>query len=618
MPTKYILLLVFSLSIAKAWCQDDEPASNILSGITIRDNRLEWPFSEQSRTVQVLTRAQLQALPVRTVAEALQSVAGLDVRQRGPFGVQADLHVRGGGFDQALILLNGIRLSDPQTGHHLLNVPVDWNAIERIEILKGPGARVYGQNAFAGAINIITRTPKEGVIRTGAAAGDFGLLSGQLYIALPTKKYTQQLAISADHSTGYRHNTDFELANAFYQGQWKDRQGGEWRFVADFNKRAFGANGYYGRLTFTEQYEAVETNVVGLDYRRQVGKWLFKPRVFWRRNQDHYVFNRNNPPAFQNFHLSQVVGAESNAVWNNALGQTGLGLGVDYTALFSNNLGQRQRTTTHFFAEHRFRVLDNRLDLTPGISVSHFSDFGTFAFPGIDAGMQVGQYGRIFANAGYSYRIPTFTDLYYEDAGNKGNADLKPERAFATEIGIRYQRTQWTLQASLFDRMGRNLIDYSKERDADKWQANNFSKVQMRGLDLSANWIGRADAWIQQANAGYTFLDADVSNRAMLSRYTLNHLRHQVTASLTHRVFGPVRHSFRMRGGDRVVSTANVRGDYWVADSKIWWQSQRWNVYVEATNIFNAQYGELRYSDTAILTLPGRWARAGVVYTWSR
>jgi vitamin B12 transporter len=611
----YVMLLLVAFLATKSIGQT-EATNNNLPDIVIRENRLELPFSEQSRTIQVLTRAQLDAMPVRTIAEALQQVAGLDIRQRGPFGVQTDLHVRGGGFDQALVLLNGIRLSDPQTGHHLMNLPVDWNAVERIEILKGPGARIYGQNAFACAINIVTKVPTTRLFSVGATAGDFGLLSGNIYAALPGKKYRQQIAVSADHSDGFRYNTDFNIYNVFYQGQWEDKKGGEWRLLADYNQRAFGGNGFYGRLEFRDQYEAIQTNVVGVDYRRKIGNWVVKPRVFWRRNQDYYVFNRQNPTAFQNFHLSQVAGVEANAVNENKLGQTGIGIGLDYTALYSSRLGQRQRTTFNFFAEHRFSLLNNKLDITPGISASNFSDFGFFAFPGLDAGLRLSERWKVFANAGYNYRIPTFTDLYYEDAGNKGNVDLKPEQALALEAGVKYSQNGFLVQAAWFDRNGTNLIDYSKERDADKWQANNFSRVQMRGIDASVEWRSSNTAvWVQQLTAGYTFLDANTASQAAFSRYTLNHLRHQFTAALVHRIAGPVRHSIRLRWCDRVASTAGVKSDYAVADAKIWWQTRRWNVFVEATNLFNATYGELRYSDTAILTMPGRWARGGVVFS---
>jgi vitamin B12 transporter len=616
---KSTVLLFFSLLfLQNRLFSQEETAATELSQVVIRENRLELPFSDQSRTIAVLTRAQLDAMPVRNIAEALLGVTGVDVRQRGPFGVQADLQVRGGGFDQALVLVNGIRLSDPQTGHHLLNVPVDWNAIERIEVLKGPGARIYGQNAFACAVNIVTRTSERRSAKAGLAAGDFGYGRVEAAVSLPVGKYRQTASFSTDFSGGYRHNTDFKVANGFYQSAWEDRKGGTWNLTGGYTGRKFGANGFYGRLEFKDQYEEVQTSVAGLDYRKKVGNWLIKPRISWRRNQDHYIFLRQDPRVFQNFHLSQVLMAEFNAQWNNKWGQTGIGASTDYTYLFSTRLGERKRTTTNLFVEHRFLLLQNRLDITPGIAVSNFSDFGFFAYPGLDAGLRLNDRLKVYANAGYNYRIPTFTDLYYEDAGSKGNPDLQPESAFSLEGGVKYAASGVLLQGSVFRRDGQNLIDWAKNDEKEKWTTRNYNAVTMQGFDVSAELYGPAlwgeKAFIRRFNAGYTFLDARVSDEVAFSRYALNHLRHQFTAGLEHRLFGPLRHSFRLRWCDRTAADATAKGDYLVADAKVFAQFKKLNTFVEASNLFNADYGEFRYSNTAVLTLPGRWFRGGVTY----
>jgi iron complex outermembrane receptor protein len=613
--TKQALIGAFLLFFGQIGLAQSGDSTQLLSDVLIRENRLELPFSEQSRTIQVLTQAQLRAMPVQSVAEALQSVTGVDVRQRGPFGVQADLHVRGGGFDQALVLLNGVRLSDPQTGHHLLNLPIDWGSIQQIEVLKGPGARVYGQNAFACAINIVTTTPEKFAVQAGIGAGDFGYRRAELGLDLPIGNYRQRLAFSGELADGYRYNTDFELLNGFYQGNWSGRGAGEWSLMAGYTQRKFGANGYYGRLEFQDQYEELQTSLLALSYRRQWGNWQIKPRLYWRRNQDWYVFQRPNPAVFQNFHLSQVAGAECNASWQNGWGLTGIGLNVEHTALTSTRLGVRERQTLNLFVEHRFSLLRQRLDITPGFTATYFTDFGSFAFPGVDLGLRLSDSWKLFANAGYNYRIPTFTDLYYEDAGNRGNPNLEPESALALELGAKYAGKGWSASAALFRRDGNNLIDYSKESEPEKWTANNFSQVMMQGAELNLDMFfptfwGK-NAWLQRLNLGYTALDADAANSAAFSRYTLNHLRHQLTANLEHRIAGPLRHSIRLRWCDRLVADNSVPGDYTVVDAKLFANWRRFHFYAEATNLLDARYGELRYSPTAILTMPGRWFRAG-------
>ena len=605
-----LFLLLFGVNLT---AQSDS-TDQILKETTVLAQRIQLPFSQESRTVQVLSREQLQSMPVRSISEALQSISGVDVRQRGPLGIQADLHVRGGGFDLVLVLLNGVRLSDPQTGHHMMNVPVDWSAIERIEVLKGPGARIYGQNAFACAINIVTSAPAERLFKIGLAAGDFGFSSANLYAALPKGRLRQQMAASADFSGGYRPNTDFSILNGFYQAALESRDGkGVWNLLANFNARNFGANGYYGRLEFTDQYEEVQTSVMSLGHTRQAGRWTHKPRISWRRNQDFYDFQRSNPNNSINFHLSQVLTAEMNSTarWDNGQ-QTGLGANVEYTALSSSRLGQRERTTLNLFAEHR--LLFNRFDLTPGISFSAFSDFGAFFYPGIDAGYRLSSNWRVYANAGYNYRIPTFTDLYYSDPGNQGNPDLKPERAFSTEFGLKYQPVgqPFNFQGAFFRRDGRNLIDWAKDDPADKWETRNYNSVLMQGLELNTSYTAGRFA----LNLAYTYLDAQISDAVPLSRYTLNHLRHQLNGGIDYRPMKSLRLHLRGRWCDRIVQDAAVKSDYLVADGKLSFTRRRWSAFAEALNLFDAVYGELRYSDTAVLTMPGRWFRAGVEFRW--
>ena len=127
-----------------------------LDEFEVSAQRAPVAFSQVARIVSVITREEIEAAPVQSIQELLEYALSVDVRQRGVHGVQADISVRGGSFDQTLILLNGINISDPQTGHHSLNLPVSIKNIQRIEILEGPAARIFGPNAFSGAINIIT------------------------------------------------------------------------------------------------------------------------------------------------------------------------------------------------------------------------------------------------------------------------------------------------------------------------------------------------------------------------------------------------------------------------------------------------------------------------------
>jgi vitamin B12 transporter len=576
-----------------------------LPDISIKENRLTIPFSDVSRTVNVLSARQIETLPVQSVNELLLYVAGVDVRQRGPHGVQADVSIRGGTFDQTLVLINGIKLSDPQTGHHIMNLPVDLDNIERIEVLKGPGARIYGQNAFAGAINIVTKTPEEQFFKIATQVGQNDLGGIQFSAAFPQGHFNQYVSFSKDFSQGYKYNTDYDITNVFYQNSYSKGQH-ELSFMAGYTDRRFGANGFYASPEFMDQYEEVQTSIAALNYQWQGKNWRINPRIYWRRNQDEYVFVRNNPSLYRNLHIGNTVGFETHASHENRLGTTGLGFEFARISLHSNNLGTRDRLQTSLFLEHRFQFMDDRIDLTPGLSMTNFSDFDTQLFPGIDLGIRLNEHLKLFANTGYTYRVPTYTDLFYEDPANLGNPDLQPERAVAYEGGVKYSVRGINLQASYFFRRGFDLIDWTKAADSLQWQPSNLNELDTRGADISLEAylpiIFGPSSLLQRFRLGYTYIDAELEeSEAVISRYVLENLDHQFVASLEYKIGEHLFHSAIVRYTSRVSMV-----DYTLVDTRLLYRKKKFECFLEASNLLDIEYRE-----TNLVTMPGRWIRGG-------
>lgn len=571
-----------------------------LPEVIVADNRMELPFSAQSRSLQVIRKAEIAAAPVNSVAELLQYVAGIDVRQRGANGVQVDIGIRGGSFDQTLVLVNGIKISDLQTGHHSMNLPVDLEAIDRIEVLKGPAARIYGQNAFAGAINIVTNAPDETFARISSVAGAYGLGRVSAGVSLPKGKWRQYASYAHDWADGYRYNTDYRLHTASYQAAVKGEQG-ETRLFAGWSGRDFGANGFYGSPSFTEQYEAIQTTLLSVDSRLQRGNWLWKPRAFWRFNEDEYLFTRSNPKAYRNFHKSHIVGAELHGQYQSNLGITGIGVEAGRQLLMSNRLGARDRNTISVFAEQRLALADGRIDVTPGILWNYYSDFGAQLLPGIEAGWQINAALRMYGNAGYTYRVPTFTDLYYLDPGSQGNPDLKPESALAWEGGVKWSQKAVTASVAVFNRSSENLIDWTKASDKDPWKTRNLGQVIFQGWE--AQLETRLSKWMPRGGISYTYINAQqVADVAFRSRYALDQLKHQLHVFADMQVGKRIFPSIHLRYLDRV----NLE-DYTVLDAKIRYQAKHGSVFVEATNLTNTAYTE-----TNLVPMPGRWVSAGL------
>lgn len=588
--------------------QPDTMPQGLLPDVTVSANRIDLPFSETSRSIQVISRAEIEAAPVQSVAQLLQFVAGVDVRQRGVHGVQADVSIRGGTFDQTLVLINGIKMNDPQTGHHSMNLPVDLENIERIEILKGPAARVFGQNAFAGAINIITRTPDEAYARFQLQGGSNQMGGGRFSVSLPKSNFKQYFSVGKDFSQGYRPNTDYDINQFFYQASFKYISS-ELHLIAGYTEREFGANGFYASPAATDQYEEVQTSIVALELRHKKRGFQIKPRVYWRRNQDEYIFVRSNPSIYRNLHIGNTAGFEVNSSYKSSLGQTGFGIDLQQVGLRSNILGNHERQVATAFLEHRFSFLRGRLDLTPGVLFNYFNDFGANLLPGIDAGLRISDAFSVYANTGYTYRVPTFTDLFYEDPNNLGNPDLTAESALSYEFGVRYQYRGLRLQSSFFQRDGRDLIDWRRESVEVPWQPLNVGFLSIRGAEFHANWyfpaILGSDSPLQRLQVGYTFIEAqlgDGDGAPPLSRYVLENLRHQLVASLEYRIWKKLYHTVAYRYTDRV-----SLDDYQLVDTRLQWRNESVGIFVELNNVLN-----VAYTETNLVPMPGRWMRLGM------
>src|SRR5690554_7222009 len=220
---KGVLFGIVLLVTTPLFAQEDSLVVD-LKEFTIKENRMEIPFNRISRNIQVIQRKSIETTPARSLQEVLSFVPGVDVRQRGISGTQADIGIRGGSYDQTLMLVNGIKLTDPQTGHHMMNIPVPLQNIQSIEVVKGPGSRIYGPNAYAGAINITTALPHKKVLSFQGYGGDFGTRGANFAASLPIGKYRQTLSASHDASEGHWHNSDFKVSNVFYEGALRSEE----------------------------------------------------------------------------------------------------------------------------------------------------------------------------------------------------------------------------------------------------------------------------------------------------------------------------------------------------------------------------------------------------------
>ncbi|MDB4178592.1 TonB-dependent receptor [Flavobacteriaceae bacterium] len=607
MNTKLCLsLLVLSIFSSFNVLAQQPSEAQTLDSITITSTAIELPFKKNSRTITLISSEVIKQSPATNLAELLQQEAGIDIRRQGVNGMQADLYIRGGSFDQTLLLIDGIKVEDPQTGHHTLNMALPLEVIERVEIIKGPAARVFGQNAFTGAINIVTKSNADTVNSVGYKLGSYNQqqASGTLGTNLGNTSLIGHASVNT--SDGYRHNTDFENQNYFVKGRFNTTTN-PIDVIGYFSERKFGANQFYAVESGHDQYEETQSSLVGASTNFKTENFKITPRIYWKRTQDMYLYIRERPSVYRNLHISNKVGLQVNASYTSDAGITGFGIDAAKVFMTSTNLGERDRTMANLFVEHRFSLADNTLDITPGVSVNYFSDFKFHAFPGVDVGYAINDTFKAYANVGYTYRVPTYTDLYYVGRTDLGNENLEPEKALSEEIGLKYFGANFNAYVAVFNRSSDNLIDYTKENEADKWEATNLKSLNSTGAELNLSSSFKSGLFTQNISLGYTYLDENLNDiKTAYSKYVLNALTHHFTATVRTQFLKNVSQSIVYKFAERASGSS-----YSVVDVQATLSISDLEFSIIGNNIFNTEYVE-----TGFVPMPKGNVLIGVNYAF--
>ena len=508
--------------------------------------RIEVDKGDNSISMLTISNEEIKQSTATNVSELLQQVAGIDIRRRGAEGMQADLYIRGGSFDQTLLLIDGIKVEDPQTGHHTMNMTIPLEVIEKIEIIKGSASRIYGQNAFTGAVNIITKKKIKNDLSIELSNGSFDQKRGGFTIQNELKSSAILFNYSRKESDGYRYNTDYENDEFFIKSNFKIKDQ-KISTIGAFNERKFGANGFYASPAAIDQYEETQASLIGFSTTYKKNDLILKPKLYWKRNQDMYVYLRQDPSVYRNLHISNKVGIEINASTSNFLGNLGLGFDLSKVSLESNNLGERNRTMLNMFIEQQVQLKDDKIDFTPGVAITYFSDVSTklnyknnffnnlFFYPGMDLGYRLDNNLKLYTNIGFTYRIPTYTDLFYSSPTTLGNENLKLEKALTKEIGLKYLKDDFNFNFALYQRDASDIIDYVRNNEEEPWQASNIREINTSGFELNLGYKFYLGSFrMQTINIGYSNIDDELLETDFaFSRYALNTLKNQITGTYT-------------------------------------------------------------------------------------
>ena len=618
---KVLFVIPFAICLqadySNAQINQSDSNSHQLSDVIINENRLKIPFGSQNRNITILDREQIEALPAQSLNELLTYMNGVDVRQRGPFGSQADISIDGGTFEQVTVLVNGIKMNDPQTGHNTMNLSIPMNAIERIEVLRGSSARIYGVNSLTGAIIIITIQPH----RTGAElqinggtnfnkneennSRNYYSQGIQLMGSYADETQNHLLAGSSQNSTGHRYNTAFKNQKIFYQGNMSLDAHNSITIMGGYVYNNFGSNGFYAAPIDKESLEVTETAIVSVGYKSQINpRFSIAPQLSYRYSYDDYRFYRNDLSKSRNQHYAHSFSPEINANYQTSYGEFGAGLEGRFEKINSSNLGNNKRDNIGAYAEFRTEEIEN-IQISTGAYVNYNSAFGWRVYPGLDIGYSLSNDWKIYINTGTGQRLPSFTDLHYDTPGNMGNENLLPEHAWYAEGGVKYKKSNLTMNASYFYREIDNFIDWVRNDSKDPWNSQNFLKNKVKGLSFNADYrLKRSKNWSVLTGIGYTYLDSEQAKKNNLytfSKYGLENLKHQATAKLLV-AYQNVQFTATERFQERL-----TKKSYFLTDARLAYNLQRYKLFIDASNLFNTEYIEI-----ATAPMPGRWYNLGV------
>jgi iron complex outermembrane recepter protein len=553
------------------------------------------PLDESDRSVESYALPN-SALLFASPADVFALDSSVQVQGRAPNGVQGDLSIRGGSFAQTLVLLNGIRLSDAQSAHHNLDLPVPIDAISNIEVLRGSGSTLYGSDAVAGVVNVVTRpvneeTPIE--MRLRAGYGSFGTDEESGFLALKKGILSQRFSFERERSLGFRDDRDYRNF-ALASETWVGTKLGLTRVFLSLLDRPFGADQFYGNYN---SWERTKTWLASL--RQELGSKT-SVSFAYRRHTDLYILLRNNPAYYTNRHEDET--------WDFTLrrhdpisksaqlfyGAEGIADEVD-----STNLGLHKRKRGALYGDLDLRSL-GRFSFNAGLRQEFYGARQTVALPSVSGGFWVSSKLKLRGAVTRAFRLPNYTDLYYHDPANVGNPNLLPEYAWNSEGGVDFHPAErWRASFTFFSRHETDNIDYIRANSAAIWQATNFGRLTFNGWEGSLNW-SRSGQVIQLEYTGIRGVQDALGGYQ--SKYIFNYPSEQAVLGWTHtsdRGF-----QARIRAG---VTNQVQRPAYAVLDMYAAYTRSPLHPYLRLTNLTDASY-----QPVLGVVMPGRAFLAGL------
>lgn len=653
---KFYTVSVWLMLASALFCHAQSIKDVQLNEVQSTASRFVLPTANVARTIQIITADDIRKSAVKSIDDAIELALGVDVRSRGPFGVQSDISIAGGSFEQTLILVNGIPMADPQTGHHMMNLPITIDQIDHIEVVQGGASRVFGAKAFAGAVNIITKRVEENRASVQIAGGDFGYYNLQGSASVKLKSTGLMFSAQKSASLGYNTNTDFDNKN--YSAQWSGKvKSIDFNIMGGLNHKSFGAQNFY-TSSFPTQFEETQARMISGSLGFDKGKFSVRANGYYRRHFDRFELYREGDDWYKrignlfimgtdtaaswytghNYHRTDVNGVNINISYRLKSHVLSVGGDIRHEEVLSNVLGDPLTNFVHAAGEPDYakytkgtsrdelnvyledQITLNRWTISAGFMSAFSSDYGTRFFPGADVSFRCNSNFRLYANVNTAVRYPTFTDLYYNRGGAVGSKELKPETSLNYEGGVRYLNGPLSAQIAVFRREGKSLIDWIRVNGESTTKAANITEVNFAGVNASFlidfKKMPATNFVFTSVRINYSYVVADTASNNFESNYVLDYLKHKLSVIATQELAGSWSLNWTINYQDReggYVKTGAANETSYPAfvtlDGRLKKSTRYADVFIDVNNIFNA-----KYVDLGNIEQPGRVISAGVAF----
>ncbi|CCK76093.1 TonB-dependent receptor [Oleispira antarctica RB-8] len=600
-PSRILLPFAISfagLSLSSAQANEFDDESHELDAQVVSGRLYANPVSAAAFNVTVLEQADLQRLPVNNVVDALEYVSGIDVRKRGISGVQADVGIRGSTYEQTLVLLDGVRMNDPQTGHHNFDLPIAYEDIERIEIVKGPGAAQYGPSSNGGVINIVSR--KEIISESGRKAkvniqrGSYDYERYALSLAKTEGEYSQFL--SGYHSASDSYIRDEALDSRQGQGSYRVVHQGEnttSQVAFGYVEKDFGAYRFYVDQEAQSRESTSQRHGYGIHQYRFANGSQIEASLNWRNHFDVYKYQ---PTSSASEHETEAL--QSRLTFSN--GSFVSGLEFNQENMDSNRDGRQGRHFASAFLNYK-QLIGANVSLTGNLSYVDYDSQDQFVLPVIGIDALISENVEVYANAGQSVRTPTLNDLYLNMPGRDlGSENLELEKTDSAEVGVRLNSSDINITASVFYKDTQDAIDFTKtqaEFDASLAHiARNYGKNETKGFDVEfdASAFSAMRLGMSTLKLTHTRLIQTIDTDLVILKNTDGQLENQTAL---HAGFDFYNH-YSLLTTYKYESRFDSE-DYEILDLRLAYQDDNLTIALNGSNLLDAEYIDAGFVEVA-------------------